>query len=536
MRVRHLVGGIAGAATLIAVLTVLSRVLGFGRWLVQAGTVQAGAVGDAYNSANLLPNVLYEVVAGGALAGAIIPLLAGPLARKIRGEVNQISSALMTWALAVLIPMAVALTLLARPIARALPKPDGADPVIQENLVTYFLMIFAPQVVLYGIGVVLTGILQAHKKFLGPALAPIFSTLVVIVSYVVFGALANGMQNEPGQLSDGALAWLAWGTTAGVAVMALPLALPVWRLGVRIRPTFAFPPGVARRARSLALAGLGALMAQQASAVVIMLLALHGGTGGTWSLFVYAQAVYMLPYAVLVVPLATAVYPRLAELASHHDSEPFARMAQGSTKAVLAVSFAGVAGLAAVAPAVAQVFATWNDTSGMTQALTWMAPGTLGLAVIFHCSRVLYVLERNRAAVLCTAMGWSAVAVAAFVAVQVATADGPNGPATLAALGIGHAVGMSVAAAALLWTVARALRRGVLGALARTLACGIGGAAAGGFVGRLGAGAVLDLAGGSLLSAILAGLLGGTVSVGLVLGAIAVGDRSTINVFRRVRG
>lgn len=102
MRVRYLLGGIAGAATLIAALTVVSRVLGFGRWLVQSATVQASATGTAYGAANLVPNVLYEVVAGGALAGAVIPVLAGPIARRLRGEVNQIASALLTWAVAVL--------------------------------------------------------------------------------------------------------------------------------------------------------------------------------------------------------------------------------------------------------------------------------------------------------------------------------------------------------------------------------------------------------------------------------------------------
>src|SRR5690625_6218541 len=96
---------------MIAVLTIASRMLGFGRWLVQAATVQAGAVGNAYATANTIPNVLYEVVAGGALAGAVVPLLAGPIARKIADDVNRTSSALLTWAVLALVPFALAVSL-----------------------------------------------------------------------------------------------------------------------------------------------------------------------------------------------------------------------------------------------------------------------------------------------------------------------------------------------------------------------------------------------------------------------------------------
>lgn len=535
MKLRDLATGIAGAATLIAVLTVVSRVLGFGRWLAQAGTVQASAVGDAYATANVLPNVLYEVVAGGALAGAVIPLLAGPLARKMGAEINRISSALLTWALIVLVPVALALSLLARPIAELLPAPAGSDPAVQIELTTYFLIIFAPQVVLYGIGVVLTGILQAQQRFLAPALAPIASTAVVILSYLVFGFLADGMQDNPGALSDGALSWLAWGTTAGVAAMALPLLIPVWRSGVRLRLTLRFPPGVAHRAKNLALAGLGALMAQQVSVVVVVVLARSGGIQATINLFQWSQAVYLLPYAVLAVPLATAVFPRLAELASRPDTEPFARTAEKSTRAILVVSLTGTAALIAVAPAVEQVFARWNDTEGMTMALTLMAPGVIGLSLIFHISRVLYSMDRSRSAVLATVAGWAAVSLACLVGVRIVAPDGGNGPGTLAALGLGHSIGMGVAAVALMAALARAIRLPVLRLSAKTLVFGAAGTALGSVIGRFAADTVLDLAGRSIIAAVLAALLGGILAVAAVGGLTVVGDRSVVNVLRRAR-
>src|SRR5699024_5520534 len=133
-------------------------VLGFGRWFVQAGVLGASAVGNAYASANTIPNVLYEVVAGGALAGAVIPLLAGPLAKRLAGEVNAIASALLIWALVALVPVGVALAVFARPLAELLPMSKGSDAaadLAQVEMATTFLIVFSPQVVLYGVGVVL---------------------------------------------------------------------------------------------------------------------------------------------------------------------------------------------------------------------------------------------------------------------------------------------------------------------------------------------------------------------------------------------
>ena len=72
--------GLAGAALLIAGVTALSRVLGFGRWLVFSETVTDSCLGTAYSTANLLPNIVFEVVAGGALASAVVPLLGAQLA------------------------------------------------------------------------------------------------------------------------------------------------------------------------------------------------------------------------------------------------------------------------------------------------------------------------------------------------------------------------------------------------------------------------------------------------------------------------
>ena len=519
-RRRSLLAGVAGAAGSIAVLTVISRVLGFGRWMAQSSTVGPTAPGDAYAAANLLPNVLYEVVAGGALAGVVVPLLATPIAAKLRGQVDAVASAMLTWALVVLIPVGLAVALLARPIAGLLPVPDGADAVAIDDVTTYFLIVFSPQVPLYGIGVVLTGVLQAHRRFLAPAIAPIASTLVVIVSYLLFSRLADGLQESPEALSDGALAVLAWGTTAGVAALSLPLLLPVRRAGVRLRPRLAFPPGVARRLRSLAMAGLGGVLAQQIAAVVVMLLARRGGVAGTFNVFQYTQAVYMLPYAVLAVPLVTVFQPRLAELSDGGVGAGLARLAERSSRTVIAAGLFGAGLLAALAPAAHAAFgalgsiaagASGDPVPGMTQALTWMAPGVVGLGLLLHAGRMLLALDRSRATVLATASAWLVTALAAAVAVRVLAPEGGDGVRTLIGLGLAHTVGMTCGGLVVLLVLRQIMPPGFLRGLARSLVVGAASAGVGAVVGRLGVNAVLSIGRESLVSVLMAALLGAVV-------------------------
>src|SRR5690606_18399102 len=248
----------------------------------------------AYSSANILPNILFEVAAGGALAGAVVPLLAGPIARGMRGDVDRIASAILGWTLAVLVPLAVVVVLLADPIAGLLVQEAGSR---QAQLAAGFLRVFAPQIPLYGVAVTLIGVLQAHKRFLAPALAPLVSSVVVIGVYLTFGAMVADPADTDA-LDGGALAVLGWGTTAGVVALSLPMRWPVRRVGVRLRPTLRFPPGVLARARSLAFAGVGALVAQQLSVLVSMVLANRYGQE-TFPVLQSLQAVYFFPYAVL---------------------------------------------------------------------------------------------------------------------------------------------------------------------------------------------------------------------------------------------
>ena len=529
--------GLAGAAALVAGITVASRVAGFARWFVQSFSVGATSTGSVYNTANLVPNVLFEIVAGGALASVVVPLLAGPLARGLRADIDRIASALLTWALAALIPTAVLVAVFARPIvSRLMGSPVDQDLArAQVDLGAHLLVVFAPQLVLYGIGIVLSGVLQAQQRFAWPAIMPLVSSLVVMGAYLMFRQLADSAQADPAALSSSAVAWLGWGTTAGVAAMSLPLLVPVHRSGVRLRPTWHFPAGVARRAARLAMAGVGALLAQQVAVVAVVRLSNGTGGPGTISTFMYAQAVYVLPYAVLAVPLATVAFPRLAEHAATGDGERYRRLVSLSTRSVIAVCAVGTAVLLAAAPSVAAAFTAIDvgDIRGMAAALGWLAPGLIGYGLLLQSSRVLYALERGRSAVAAAAVGWLAVTLASILAVRALSGPAPDPPGTLLGLAIGNTLGMTLGGAAMLIAVRRATGSGGSAGLARNLVAAVAAGGLGAIAGRWIADAGLVAWGRSLRGAVPAACLSGLVALFVAAAVFAVLDRKTVAEVRR---
>ena len=438
----------------VGTFTLASRLLGFLRWVVQAATVGSGAMAGAYSSANQIPNVFYEVVVGGALAGTVVPLLAGAIAHGQREKVRETASGLLGLTLAVLLPLAVLMALFAEPLAQLLVTSDtrmGADKAAiaywggSHQLVVAFLRMFALQIPLYGLGVVLTGVLQAYNRFTWPALAPIFSSLVVMLTYGIYGALIDA-----GHYAQAVLT-LGWGTTAGVAALSLPLLWPVHRLGLGLRARLRLPAGTFTQLRSLAGAGIAALIAQQISVLTVVAVARRYGSAGTIAIYQYTQAIYVLPYAVLAVPLATVVYPQLAaRLAAKHVSRETKDLIANSTALVTLAACVGSGALMLGAPVAQQVFGLITTVDYMGAALVAFAPGLVGYALIYQLTRVLYVLDAARSAALATCLGWLVVAGASWM-----FSANAKGAAVLVYLGAASSAGMSLAGVALALVLAR---------------------------------------------------------------------------------
>ncbi|WP_335988421.1 murein biosynthesis integral membrane protein MurJ [Glycomyces sp. MUSA5-2] len=441
------------AASVIGAITVASRLAGFGRTMVFTWAVGAGTLGAVYQTANSIPNIIFELVAGGALAALVIPLLAAPLARHEPEQVSRIASALLTWALTILVPVGILVAVFARPIIRLLSGGEYSGAALDAG--TEMLVLFAPQLPLYGVAVVLTGILQSHRRFAWPAIAPLLSSIVMALVYVVYG-LFSGRDPKVQNLAESDLILLALGTTVGVAVLAGSLIMPLRGLGLRIRPAWRLDTHVAAGLKSLAIAGAITVGAQQLCQALLIALANNASENGPAAIFTISQTFFLLPWAILAVPLATAAYPVLAEAFSLGEQERYERRLSQTGRAVLLLSGLGVAALAGLAEPMATVLSSVSaDQSASTQSqfqgtLTGLAFGLFGYSMFAIYSRGLYAVGRNKYAAGATSIGWAAGAVAAVVLSQVM----PLEDRTLA-LAIAWSIGMTVIGLALTAAIAR---------------------------------------------------------------------------------
>jgi putative peptidoglycan lipid II flippase len=544
--------GVFAAAGLIAVVTLAARVFGFGRWLVFSQSVGATCVGSVYQAANQLPNVVFEVAAGGALAAVVVPIVAGQLARQNEAEATRTASAMLSWTLTLLVPLSILMAASAPWLSRLMVSNQSCPG--STDLMASMVLVFSPQIALYGMGIVLAGVLQAHRRFLGVVVAPLLSSLVVMATYLLFAALAQGEGNDLSRLPGQASTALAVGTTLGVAALSLSLVIPVHRAGIRLHPTWTFPDGVARRASSLAGAGLLALVAQQIAVVVTLWVSQHRGGTGTLNVYVYVQAIYLLPYAVLAVPFAMSALPALAtgldqavlatgpnqseqaEQAAPATAADQASLARAqstlasSARAIIVATSAGAALLFAIARPAGAFFSALDAgrhspdglaaLDALPAALSAFAPGLVGFGMAALLTRALYVQGRPAVAGALVALGWLIAALVPLVVLR--DQVGPH--AALLTLGLASSLGMTVAAVGLFVAVRRAWGANAFRGFGRsaTVACGAGVISA--VVGRVLAAwqDPVGLAAGAWVAVLVA-----VVVAALFAGSIWVGDRDS---------
>jgi putative peptidoglycan lipid II flippase len=374
-----------------------------------------------------------------------------------------------------------------------LSHSSGCPRSVMAGVGARMLIVFAPQVLLYGLAVVLYGILQSYRRFYGPAVAPLLSSLVVIGAYAAFGAIGGAyvFGNRLHELPPTSEYLLSGGTTLGVLALVATVIWPARRLGLRLRPMLRFPPGVGTRVRRLALAGVLTLAAQDSSAAVVIVLSNRYGSTGALVIYGFAWAVFMVPFAVLAVPIATSAFPALSAGAGPRQDAiaagGFDETAAISTRAVLVASWLGAAVLVGARWPLARVFESHDlrGASVLALALAAFAPGLVGYGLSANLSRVLYARGRNRATALAIGGGWLLVIAADLVIVPLVA---PR--QVVPALGLGMSFGLTVSGLALLVLVARDRGALALHGVSRAFLAGLAGAVAGAVAGSLLAGAL----------------------------------------------
>jgi len=295
----------------MAVGTLGSRLTGFFRTLVQASALGSLGVASAYNLANTMPNVVYNLALGGILTSVIVPLIVAA-ARRGTGRAETYDQRMFTLITFALAGITVVATLAAVPIV-AIYSGSGVTGATR-HLTEILAFFFIPQIFFYGVSSLVGAILNSRGSFAAPMWTPIVNNVVVIAVLGLYVAVDGQSKNPP--IHGSGVALLGIGTTLGIVLQTVALVPALRRVGFRWHPRLDF-----RRAEVAEIGRMGGWMfgyiaATQVAYLVTTRLAgdTKHGTGITE--YNYAWLLFQLPYAVVGISVITALLPRMSAHAS----------------------------------------------------------------------------------------------------------------------------------------------------------------------------------------------------------------------------
>lgn len=304
-----------GRATGLMTATIFaSRVTGYLRIFALAYAIGLfGALPNAYNLANVMPNMFYELFAGGILSSVLIPIITKHLIDGSKEEAWRLANTITNLALIVLGALIVFAILFPSPFVYTQTFISHEKAPLE--LITFFFQIFAPQILFYAIAAIHSSILFSHKKFVIPTIAPVLNNITVIVTVLFFF--------RPVYERDPMLGlWvLAIGTTLGVAVMSLVQLPSVYRLGLRYKPILDLKHPSMAKVKVMAFPVLGYVALNQAGLAVANAVAItfNGGVAAVQ----YAWPLFHLAYALLSYPISNALFPNLSAHVAKEDFDSF---------------------------------------------------------------------------------------------------------------------------------------------------------------------------------------------------------------------
>jgi putative peptidoglycan lipid II flippase len=391
--------GILRAAGTMAVATLVSRITGLLRTMVLAAALGVGLVNDAYNTANTLPNIVYELLLGGVLTSVVVPLLVHAQERDRDGG-RAYAQRLVTIATTGLL-LVTGLAVLAAPLLTSLYGIYG-DPE-QVRLANWLARILLVEIVFYGLGALAQAILNSRGVFGPPAWAPVLNNVVVIATGGLFIAASGPGDLTPATITPGQIWLLGVGTTLGIAVQAVVL-LPLLRsAGVPLRPRWGLRDTGLREAGTLGLWVIGYVAVSQIGVVVATRIAnaaqRAGGLGS--SALAIASLLFQMPYGIIGVALLTALVPRMSRAASRSDVPGVVSdLSLGTRLSAVGLLPVTAALIVLGPPLTVLAFARGNTSVAEAEAIgTALAVGAFGLlpmAVTLLQLRVFYAMKDAR--------------------------------------------------------------------------------------------------------------------------------------------
>jgi putative peptidoglycan lipid II flippase len=388
---------IARAAGTVMAAFILSNLTGLVRQILATQAFGTSGAIDAFNAASTFPDLIFSLIAGGALASAFVPTLTGFLSRGDRPGAWRLSSAVANIVFLLLAVASLASALLAPQIVRYLLAPDFSPA--QQALTVSLMRVLLISPVIFGVSGLLMGILNSHQVFLWPALAPSMYWLGMILG-VLFLTPSMGIFG------------LAWGAAGGAALHLLVQVPGLLRLpGRRYLATLGRGfPAVGEVARLMGPRLLGVAVVQL-NFVVNTILA-TGQPVGSLSSIKYAWAIMTMPQVVIAQAIAIAALPTFSAQVAQGDLGSMRRSLAATLRGVLLLSVPATLGLILLRePTIALAFQRGEFTAQSTEmvawALLWYTAGLVGHSVVEIVSRAFYALHDTKTPVFVGAAAMS---------------------------------------------------------------------------------------------------------------------------------
>jgi putative peptidoglycan lipid II flippase len=307
------------ASGIMALGTIISRITGFIRGILIVAVLGTTLLADTFNVANTMPNILYNLLVGGALTAIFIPQLVKSFDHHDGGD--DFASRLIT-TISLILLVLVSLGMFFAPALVRLYAPEFFTTGFEaeQEIAIAFTRYCLPQIFFLGLFTMLGQVANARGSF-GPLMwAPIANNLVGIALFGGFLLFSPGV--DISSITSNQVALLGWGTTFSVVVQALVLIPVIRKLGITIKPKL----GVSGLGKSFNLAGwtlvyvlisqLGYLVTVNVATSAAVRSAQEGvATGVGYTPYTYAYFVMLLPYSIVTISIITAILPHISKLA-----------------------------------------------------------------------------------------------------------------------------------------------------------------------------------------------------------------------------
>lgn len=385
---RPQLGRLAGAALLLSASFVLSRLLGVVRMSTIAAVFGNSADVNAYFAAFRLPDTMFTLVSGGALASAFIPVFAGLVEHRDERQAWRVASSVLN-AIAVSLGGLAAISFVFAPQLMAFLVGghgrgicSGFTPT-QVGLTVHLTRIMLLQPIFLGMAAIVTSVLQTYHRFALTALAPLLYNLAVIV-----GALIGRVVGIDA---------LAWAVVVG-AVLQLAVQVPgLYPEARRYAPRLQWGEPATREVLRLFIPRVAGLGAFQAMLFITLYLAARLPCGMVGAIN-YSWLLISFPVGALGTAAATAIFPTLSRLTATEDYRSVARTVNRSLRVVLFLAVPAAVGLIVLRrPIVNLLYARGEWTALATEqtafALLFYALALAPLTAIEVLPRVFYAMR-----------------------------------------------------------------------------------------------------------------------------------------------